>query len=297
MRLPPDKPLVSVPRGKGARRSVWITGAAGLIGNYLVRAAKVFAPEWKLVPLTRAALDITDSSAVAGHFQRSGPAAVIHCAAMSRSTECQAHPALAWRTNLEATRHLAGLACQIPFLFFSTDLVFDGKKGNYDELSPVNPLSVYAETKAAAEQAVLANPLHTVIRTSLNSGASPTGDRGLDEQIRTAWSSGKTLRLFTDEFRSPIGAEVTARAVWELLKAEGRGLFHVAGSERLSRWQIGQLLKDRWPEVQPLMEPGSVAEWQGAPRPADTTLNCARSQAWLSFPLPRWSEWLGSAKA
>jgi len=286
--------LTNHPRSSksGAAQTVWITGAGGLIGNYLVQTAKAFASGWQAVPLTHTELDLTDSQSVRAHFRHNTPQAVIHCAAMSRSPECQAQPALAWKTNVDATRHLAELAAAIPFFFFSTDLVFDGKAGNYDEEASVGPLSVYAETKVAAEQAVLANPLHTVIRTSLNSGNSRSGDRGLDEQIRNAWRAGQSLRLFTDEFRSPIAAEVTARAVWELLGRNARGLFHVAGSERLSRWQIGQLLKDRWPGIQARMQPASLSEFQGVPRPPDTTLNCAKAQGLLTFPLPRWSEWL-----
>jgi dTDP-4-dehydrorhamnose reductase len=275
-------------------KTVWITGAGGLIGNYLVQTAARFAPDRKPVAFTRSDLDITDFLAVKERFRRSAPEAIIHCAAMSRSPDCQAQPALARKTNVDGTRNLAKLAAEIPFVFFSTDLVFDGRTGRYAELAAVNPLSVYAETKVQAEQAVLANPLHTVVRTSLNSGRSPTGDRGLDEQVRKAWEAGKTVRLFTDEFRSPIAAEVTARAVWELLNYGARGLYHVAGAERLSRWQIGERLAARWPEVRAKMQPCSLAEWEGEPRPPDTTLNCAKAQALLSFPLPRWTEWLAA---
>ena len=184
-------------------------------------------------------------------FRLQNPQLIIHCAALSKSPECEANPALARKLNVEVTALLAELAADIPLVFLSTDLVFDGRTGNYDETAPVNPLSVYAETKAAAEQVVLANPKHTVIRTSLNGGTSPTGDRGFNEQMRRAWQAGQTLRLFTDEFRSPIPAEVTARAIWELAAQNKPGLYHVAGSERLSRWQIGQLLAARWPELKP----------------------------------------------
>ena len=155
------------------------------------------------------------------------------------------------------------------------------------ESAPVNPLSVYAATKVAAEQILLANPSHTIIRTSLNGGTSPTGNRGFNEQMRRAWQAGQTLRLFTDEFRSPIPAEVTARAIWELAALNQAGLYHVAGSERLSRWQIGQLLAARWPELKPKIEPGSLKEYAGAPRAPDTSLNCAKAQKLLSFPPAR----------
>jgi len=102
---------------------------------------------------------------------------------------------------VEVTRLLAELAADVSFLFISTDLVFDGKRGWYDESSPVSPLTVYAETKVEAEQIVLQNPRHTVIRTSLNGGTSPAGNRGFNEELRRAWEAGKPTRLFVDEFR------------------------------------------------------------------------------------------------
>jgi dTDP-4-dehydrorhamnose reductase len=246
------------------------------------------------VALTRDALDLTDAAAVRAKFRRQEPQIIIHCAALSRSPECEANPALAHELNVEATALLAELAAAIPLFFLSTDLVLDGRTGHYDETAPVNPLSVYAETKAAAELIILANPKHTVVRTSLNGGTSPTGDRGFNEQMRRAWQAGQSLKLFTDEFRSPIAAEVTARAIWELAALNRPGLYHVAGSERLSRWQIGQLLAPRWPELKPSIQPGSLKEYAGATRAPDTSLNCAKVKKLLSFHLPGLTEWLSA---
>jgi dTDP-4-dehydrorhamnose reductase len=270
----------------------WITGAGGLIGHNLARTAPVYAPGREVVALTRAQFDLVDFDAVRREFRRQSPRLIIHCAALSRSPACEADPSLARRVNVETTKVLADLAAEIAFFFFSSDLVFDGTAGNYDEQAAVNPLSVYGETKVAAERIVLENPNHTVIRTSLNSGVSPSGDRSLDEQVRKAWQAGQTLRFFVDEFRCPIPAEVTARAVWELAAWHRSGLYHVAGSERLSRWQIGQALAARWPDLRSKMQSASICEAVGAPRPPDTSLNCEKVQKVLSFPLPRWGQWV-----
>lgn len=276
------------------KKSVWITGAGGLIGNYLVQTAKQFAPEWSVQGLTRADLDLLDSAAVRKRFHQDTPQLVLHCAAMSQSPECQKNPGLARQLNVEVTALLAGLAAEIPFVFFSTDLVFDGRTGNYDESAAVNPSSIYAETKVAAERIVLANPRHTVIRTSLNGGTSPTGGRGFNEQLRRAFEDGATLNLFTDEFRNPIHAAVTARAVWELVRHNQPGLYHVAGREKMSRWDMGRVMAARWPQLQPKLVAGSLKEYHGAPRSPDTTLNCAKVQRLLSFPLPGLTEWLAA---
>jgi len=275
-------------------RKAWITGAGGLIGSYLIRLAPQYAATFQVIPLTRADLELTDFSAVERKFKADQPTLIIHCAAMSKSPDCQANPAQARKANVEATRCLAGLATETgaDFIFFSTDLVFDGAKGNYVETDAVNPLSVYGETKVEAEAVVTANKRHIVIRTSLNSGASPGGKTAYNERLCAAWAEGKNIKMFHDEYRSPISAAVTARAIWELATRPQGGVWHLAGAEPLSRLQIGQLLAERHPELKPSLESGSLRAYQGAPRPPDTSLNCDKIQSRLSFALPGLSDWL-----
>jgi len=275
-------------------RPAWITGAGGLIGSHLARTDSTFRQRWRAIPLTHASLDLGDDAAVRAAFEHDQPELIIHCAALSKPTDCEQDPARARKLNVEATARLAELAANCALIFFSTDLVFDGRAGNYDEAAPVNPLSVYAETKVAAERIVLANPRHSVVRTSLNYGTSPAGDRAFNEEMFRAWAAGRTTRLFTDEFRCPIPAAVTAQAVWELAAAEQPGLYHLAGAERLSRWEVGQLVAAHDANVPARMEPCSLREYRGAPRPPDTSLNCAKIQKLLTAPLPRFSAWLNS---
>ncbi|MGB7769425.1 MAG: SDR family oxidoreductase [Verrucomicrobiia bacterium] len=272
----------------------WITGANGLIGNYLVQTAPKFAPAWRVRALTRTQLDLLDFSAVRREFRKDRPRLVIHCAAMSGMVEAQANPTQARRVNVEVTERLAKLAAAIQFVFLSSDLVFDGRRGNYVETDAVNPIHVYGETKVAAEQIVLKNPRHLVVRTSINGGISRGGRRGFNEQLRFAWKTGQKMKLFTDEFRCPIFAGETARAVWELATQNRAGRFHVAGAERLSRWQIGQLLVKRWPELKANIEPGAARDFPGPPRAPDTSLNIAKIQKILSVPLPGLGEWLAA---
>lgn len=282
------------PRTSPTPVRVWITGTGGLIGHTLLQSASTMVPGWQIYGTTRQQADLTDASVVRRTFQAIQPDVIIHCAALSSTGACARDSTQARTLNVDMTLRLAALADTIRFVFFSTDLVFDGQAGHYDETAEVNPLSVYAETKVIAERDVLTNPGHTVIRTSLNGGASPTGDRGFNEELRRAWSAARTVHLFTDEFRCPIPAVVTVQAVWELIQHNCTGLYHVAGSERLSRWQIGQLLAQRWPQLNPQLEPVSRLTYSGPPRPADTSLNCAKAQQFLSFTLPGLTDWLRS---
>lgn len=278
--------------------TVWITGAHGLIGNYLVQTAPRFAPQLAVRALTRADFDLLDFAAVRQAFQRESPQLVIHCAAITVVADAQKNPALARRVNVETTQLLAELAAEIPFIFFSTDLVFDGRKGNYSETDAVNPLHFYGETKLAAERVVLANPRHLVVRTSINGGVSRSGTRSFNEQLRRSMQqAGPGMTLFADEFRCPLPAVETARAVWELVEKNCTGLYHVAGAEKLSRLQIALALLPRWPEIQMKIQSGSAKDFPGPLRALDTSFNIGKVQKELSAPLPGLNEWLARTTA
>ena len=273
----------------------WITGANGLIGNYLVQTAPHFAPRWRVWALARADFDLLDFAAVERAFAQDQPQLIIHCAAISTLAGAQKNPTVARRVNVEVTKFLAELAHDLSFVFFSTDLVFDGRKGNYTETDAVNPLHIYGETKVAAEEIVLKNPRHLVVRTSINGGVSPSGQRAFNEQLRRSMQqAGQGMTLFTDEFRNPIPAVETARAVWELVEKKCAGLYHIAGAEKLSRLQIGELLVKRWPEVTAQIKSGSAKDFPGPPRALDTSLNISKVQKVLSKPLPGLSAWLAA---
>ncbi len=242
--------------------------------------------------LTRAGLDLTDDAAVERTWQLLRPAAVIHCAALSRTKDCEHNPQLARRINVDATAHLAHLSQNIPFFFLSSGEVFDGRQGWYRETDDPTPINFYGKTKLEAEQGVLQNPRHTVVRIVLTAGTSPHGDRSFVEDMSRGAKSGKAMTLYRDEFRCPLPAGTIARAIWELTAAHAPGLYHLGGGERLSRWEIGQALLPWYPELQGCLVEGSACSHAGAPRPADLSLNCEKIQALLSFPIPGFRSWL-----
>lgn len=273
-------------------RCALVTGAVGLIGQYVVRNATQWAPGWEVRGLSRADLDLTDQRAVEQVWRALRPDAVIHCAAMSRTKDCEGDPQRARRINVEATAHLARCSKEIPFVFLSSGEVFDGQAGWYRETDAPNPINVYGQTKLEAEERVLQNPRHTVVRIVLTAGTSLNGDRSFVEDMSRAAKSGKTMTLYGDEFRCPLPAGVIARAVWELVNREATGLYHLGGRDRLSRWEIGQALVACYPELQGHLLEGASHDHAGAPRPPDLSLNCDKLQALLSFSIPGLRGWL-----
>jgi dTDP-4-dehydrorhamnose reductase len=269
-----------------------ITGAAGLIGRYLIKTAPGWAPEWDVQGLTHADLDLTDHANVERTWHAIKPNLVIHSAALSRTKDCEQDPERARRINVEATAHLAQLSQGIPFIFLSSGEVFDGRTGWYRETDEPAPINVYGRTKLEAEQAVLQNPKHTVVRIVLTAGTSEGGNKSFVEDMCRTAKAGKGVTLYADEFRCPLPAGVIARAIWELADHKQPGLYHLGGSERLSRWEIGEILLPWCPELKGRMIRDSARNHVGSLRPADLSLRCDKIQSLLSFRIPGFREWL-----
>jgi dTDP-4-dehydrorhamnose reductase len=239
-------------------------------------------------------VDLTDADALVSAFREARPDVIVHAAASANVNECQRDPQRAERINARGSALLAELAdrAKIRLIHVSTDLVFDGERAPYREEDTVTPLSVYGRTKAAAEQAVLAYPRHVVARVSLLFGPTLIGRPSFFDQQMTAPRAGEVLRLFHDEWRTPLSLLVAARSLLALAASEYTGLLHLGGPERMSRLEMGQRLATflgRDPSAIVAASRNSVPTLE--PRPRDTSLDSSRwrrlfsEQAW-----PAWEE-------
>ena len=178
---------------------------------------------------------------------------------------------LSKKVNLDAAINLAGLCADrnIKFVFTSTDLVFDGTSGSYTESSEVNPVSHYGEHKAVAEEGVLERHGEAVVcRLPLMYGlpSSFLGD------MLSRLQRQESLPLFTDEFRSVASAKCASQGLL-LANESAKGLLHLGGPERLSRFEIGQLLIKKFQFPKKLLKPVLQRELTfAAARPADVSL-------------------------
>ena len=89
-----------------------------------------------------------------------------------------------------------------------------------------------------------------------------------------------------------MATDTTARVLWELARLRVGGLFLLGGGERVSRWDIGNALYQRWGNLPGKIAPATIAEYDGPPRPADLSMKSNRLQNLLSFPIPGFHEWL-----
>ena len=267
-----------------------ITGASGYLGQQVARLAvrdhQTFAgygrhPE-NVIAGEPVALDLLRPETLAGVLRRIRPEVVIHTAAINPGGPEDLMPAV----NVEGARRLATAAAEIGahWIQVSTDVIHDGLSGPYDDAAEPAPASVYGQTKADGEKAVLeVLPAAAIVRTSLIYGLHEIdrGTQSFAERLR----SGQELRLFSDVLRQPVWVETLARALLELAGKRWSGHLNVAGSQVLSREQFGRRMLDWW-RIDDRGLLSSVRAEQAAPQvPRDLRLRLDRARRTLEVPL------------
>src|SRR3954468_19679315 len=227
-------------------RKAVIFGASGQLGIELVRELKTRG--YAVTGFTRAAVDITDGTAVENALSNSDAEVVFNAAAYNQVDVAEKEPQAAFLVNALAVRNLA-LACRqvdAKLVHFSTDYVFDGAARHpYAEDDPTHPLGAYAVSKLAGElyaQAYLDRAL--VVRTSGVFGAgglTRAGGNFVELMLRLA-ASGKPIRVVEDHWASPTFAPLLASRTIDLVNRDQSGVFHVGGGTPVSWFQFAKLI-------------------------------------------------------
>jgi dTDP-4-dehydrorhamnose reductase len=191
------------------------------------------------------------------------PDAVIHTAALANLEACEEQPETARLLNAELPGELADACARrgIRMMHISTDAVFDGTKdGVYTEEDTPNPQGIYASTKLEGERMVLsANPNAAVVRVNFF-GWSLSGMRSLPEFFINNLSAGKQAQGFTDVFFCPLFVGDLGEMLLKVLKREFSGIYHVVGSESISKYDFGVAIAHRFGLDDSLIQPVSVEE-------------------------------------
>ena len=252
-----------------------VTGGSGYLGSCVTQAARgeheTFATYFSHPLSAGIPLDVRADSAVRRLFADVRPEAVIHTAYAKASHE----------VIVEGSANIAGAAhaCGARLVHMSTDVVFGGSRGGYHEADAPDPLTEYGKMKAEAEKLVMLHaPEAVMVRTSLIYGLD--GDDAQSRFVLDGIRSGQPVPLFADEYRCPIAVYDLAAALLELLSIAIRGPLHVAGAERMNRYDFGVLLaRYHGHDTGGLVATTPAA--LGMLRPKDCSLNCALAASLL----------------
>lgn len=249
---------------------ILVTGASGLLGLNLCLSkwqdysiTGIDRGKLKGTPFAVIPLEFSQPGAITRLIETVRPDAIIHTAANANIDSCETDPAGAQYINAELPGEIATCCNKrnIKLIHISTDAVFDGtKESPYTEEDDTNPLGVYARTKLAGEQHVLsANPTAIVARVNFF-GWSLSGTRSLPEFFHNRLSAGHHCNGFTDVYFCPMFVNHLADILFLMLEKDLSGLYHVVGSEPVSKYDFGQRIACRFGFDPNLITPKSVEE-------------------------------------
>ena len=233
---------------------ILITGANGLLGQKLVHLLAndtnidlvATARGENRLPFfegyTYRSMDITDRQQVLDVMAEVRPDAVIHGAAMTDVDKCELDKDACWLQNVTAVEHIVE-GCRQTGAFLchvSTDFIFDGEAGPYDEQAEGNPISFYGWSKYAAEKVVInSNIRWAIARTVLVYGIAHDMSRSnIILWVKKSLEDGKKINVVTDQFRSPTLAEDLAAGCTLIVTQQAEGIFNISGSDVFTPYEM-----------------------------------------------------------
>ena len=254
-----------------------VIGASGQVGSQFMRILEpAHAIGTSRHPQTSAELYL-DLSLLAGQYPdakrllQETPASVVYCLGGYTDVEsCESDEDMAKLVNCEGPATLAEAAADygIPFVFFSSEYVFNGKSGPYTEDAAPDPISAYGRTKFLGELAVAkSHPQALIIRTTVVYGPD-NGAKNFLYGLRRALRSGQPFQVASDQFSTPTYNVDLVKAVVSLVVAGKTGIVHVSGPERLSRLDFAlQAARLMGFETERIIGAPTALLGQRAPRP------------------------------
>ncbi|GAB3962101.1 dTDP-4-dehydrorhamnose reductase [Spirosoma harenae] len=281
-------------------KKILITGANGLLGQKLVD----LLTKQKGVELTATArgenrlpysegyayrsMDITDRQQVLDVIGDVKPDVVIHGAAMTDVDKCEIQKDACWAQNVHAVEYIVE-ACRAANAFLvhvSTDFIFDGTAGPYDETAEANPISFYGWSKQAGESVVKHSGIKWAIaRTVLVYGIAHDMSRSnIILWVKKSLEDGKNIKVVTDQWRSPTLAEDLAMGCYLIADKEAEGIFNISGKEVLTPYEMAIKTADYFGLDKSLIAQADASTFtQVARRPPRTGFTLDKSHTVLGY--------------
>ena len=278
---------------------VLICGSNGLFGQ---RLALMLSPqtEYEVLNTSRkrsfvfddrlfdyTQLDITKKSDVKSLVSSFHPTTIINAAAAADVDWCELHREDAWKINVVGVEHLIEAARKVGarLIHISTDYIFDGTHGPYSEDDKPNPISYYGKSKLASENAVrIAGIPYTIFRTIVLYGTGIGVRDNFPTWVVKNLRACRTIRCSEDQFSNPTHVNDLAFAAVKGFELNRDGIYHICGSERVSRFQFAVRTAELFGlDAGLIQRVKSSALNQTAPRPLVTGFVTLKAQTELGM--------------
>ncbi|MCX2738603.1 SDR family oxidoreductase [Pontibacter anaerobius] len=282
-------------------KRILITGSNGLLGQKL---AELLLPKQDLELLATSrgenklaelyptlpfrSMDVTNPQQVDLVVSEFRPTHIIHTAAMTNVDQCENDKDGALLQNRDAVQYLVN-ACEkynVHLIHVSTDFIFDGEAGPYDETAEASPVNFYGETKLMAEEIVKkAKCKWAILRTVLVYGVvNDQGRTNIVLWVRDSLQAGKVIKVVTDQFRTPTLAEDLAMGCWLAAEHDAEGIYHISGSEMLTPYDMAMQVADYFALDKSLIDKADANTFsQTAKRPARTGFIIRKAEEELGY--------------
>jgi dTDP-4-dehydrorhamnose reductase len=263
-----------------------VTGSAGLVGQQVIKDLseihEVFSCYNKSKPEYGDAvkMDLLNREMISNVLSEKNPDIVIHLGAMTAVDLCETQQDNALKINSHATEILAKECSKINtfMVYVSTDYVFDGNSGLYEENDATNPLGFYGKSKLLGEKSVQNfSSDWCIARTSTPFGLHPT-KKSFPIWVIENLQKQKQIDVLTDQFTSPTYVPSLSRMLIEISERHLTGIIHVAGASKISRFEMASLVSDKLGLDGKLLREISINDikWE-AQRPKDSSLNVSKA--------------------
>ncbi len=223
---------------------VFLIGVDGQLGTDIAEYFTAKGEEVKgLVGLKD--IDICDLDSSRRLVMEYRPDIVINTAAFHNVDLCEEEVAQTFRVNVEGVRNIASICGEagIPLMHFSTDYIFDGKKGTpYIEDDCPGPLSIYGISKLGGERVVryMLDRYYLVRLAGLygHAGCTGKGNTNFVEAMLGLASGKKKIKVVDDQIMTPTSSKDAAEKIYELVQTGIYGLYHMTNTGSCSWFEL-----------------------------------------------------------
>src|SRR2546423_2110529 len=280
-------------------QKILITGANGFLGYYLTQ--QLITKNYNIIATCKGpyrlplesknllyeTMDFTNEESIKNIFHKHQPHVVIHTGAISKPDECELNKENAFRTNVSGTIYLLNNASLFKsfFVFLSSDFVFDGKKGMYEEEDATSPVNYYGETKLLAEEEVKKYLYNwSIVRTVLVYGKTFSGRHNILTNVAQTLEKGEQLKIFNDQVRTPTYVEDLAKGIIAIVNKQVKGIYHLSGKNILTPYQMAVAVADYLHLNKLLIHKVNESDFeQPARRPSLTGFTIAKAERDLGY--------------
>jgi len=275
------------------KRTSLVIGASGQIGQHCLAALRRLGGTsigtYKQHASTELiSFDVTSIEQLDRIMDTRRPDVIYLTACIANVDYCEGHPDETYETNVIGVRNAVEAANRYDskLVYLSSDYLFDGMAGPYDELTPAKPLSVYGWQKLAAEHSIAAFANDwLIIRTAVVYSWESQGKNFL-YRLRNSLMQGRQIEVPADQISSPTYAPDLVRAMIQLVEQDEHGVFHVCGPRIATRYEFAVAAARAFGLNASLIVPVVTAELnQPARRPLKAGLMVGKIERTLGRPM------------